>query len=229
MDWLSEWLQSIIMVILFAVLLDLLLPSQTMQRYVRTVMSLFILFMLLSPVISLLDREKQTELALAGMLESKTMAGDAASVTSIQREAEALIRYREEQSLQLVQAQAEKLIKNQLEQAFPIRAATVQTMVSRDAAGEAVLQHVEVTVTPLPAEAASSKDEAAAARLTIEPIKPVTIEVKAAHSKTESSETKLPQNKTIHPEAERLMTQIAFAIQKDWHIGQERIIIHWND
>lgn len=40
MGWLSDWLKSIIMVILLATFVDILLPNQTMQRYVKTVISL---------------------------------------------------------------------------------------------------------------------------------------------------------------------------------------------
>ena len=41
MDWLAGWLKTVIMVIMLATFVDLLLPSNTMQRYVKTVLSLF--------------------------------------------------------------------------------------------------------------------------------------------------------------------------------------------
>lgn len=56
MSWLSDWLKSIIMVILLATFVDILLPNQTMQRYVKTVISLFILLTLLQPLFSLFQK-----------------------------------------------------------------------------------------------------------------------------------------------------------------------------
>lgn len=41
MDWLAGWLKTVIMVIMLATFVDLLLPSNTMQRYVKTVLSLY--------------------------------------------------------------------------------------------------------------------------------------------------------------------------------------------
>ncbi|MDT2265204.1 stage III sporulation protein AF [Paenibacillus larvae] len=56
MEWLSGWLKTVITIILLATFVDLLLPSTKLQRYVKTVMSLFILLALLSPVMQLLQR-----------------------------------------------------------------------------------------------------------------------------------------------------------------------------
>ena len=57
MDWLAGWLKTVIMVIMLATFVDLLLPSNTMQRYVKTVLSLFILLTLLTPVLQLFQKD----------------------------------------------------------------------------------------------------------------------------------------------------------------------------
>ncbi|MED4609729.1 stage III sporulation protein AF, partial [Paenibacillus validus] len=54
MDFLSGWLKSVVLVILIATFVDLLLPNQSMQRYVKTVISMFLLLTLLQPLLSLL-------------------------------------------------------------------------------------------------------------------------------------------------------------------------------
>src|SRR4051812_6623910 len=56
MEWLAGWLRTVIMVIMLATFVDLLLPSNTMQRYVKTVLSLFILLTLLTPVLQLFEK-----------------------------------------------------------------------------------------------------------------------------------------------------------------------------
>lgn len=65
MGWLSDWLKSIIMVILLATFVDILLPNQTMQRYVKTVISLFILLTLLQPLFSLFQKSASVDLMLS--------------------------------------------------------------------------------------------------------------------------------------------------------------------
>ncbi|MCL6457456.1 MAG: stage III sporulation protein AF [Gorillibacterium sp.] len=61
MQWLSGWLKEIIVVILIASFADLLLPNKTMQRYVKTVIGLFLLMLLLSPVLRLFQMKWDTD------------------------------------------------------------------------------------------------------------------------------------------------------------------------
>lgn len=65
MEWLSDWLKQVILIILLAAFVDLLLPNQAMQRYVKTVVSLFILMTLLTPVFELFQRGWDAEKLLA--------------------------------------------------------------------------------------------------------------------------------------------------------------------
>ena len=53
-DWLAGWLREIVLVVLFAVVADMLLPTNALQRYIKVVISLFILLTILSPVLTLL-------------------------------------------------------------------------------------------------------------------------------------------------------------------------------
>lgn len=54
MQILSEIIKNIVVIVLITTFLDLLLPSSTMQRYVKFVMGLFILVSIINPVINLL-------------------------------------------------------------------------------------------------------------------------------------------------------------------------------
>lgn len=55
MDYITSWIREIILLILMAVLLELLLPNSTLQRYVRMVVGLLLLLALLKPVLSVFD------------------------------------------------------------------------------------------------------------------------------------------------------------------------------
>lgn len=51
------WVKGIIFVVLFASFLELLLPSNGMQRFVRVIMGLFILLAILNPIIGVLESQ----------------------------------------------------------------------------------------------------------------------------------------------------------------------------
>jgi stage III sporulation protein AF len=52
---LTDWIKNIIFVVLFASFLELLLPSSSMQRFVRVIMGLFIMLAILNPIIGVVQ------------------------------------------------------------------------------------------------------------------------------------------------------------------------------
>ncbi|WP_374720495.1 stage III sporulation protein AF [Parageobacillus toebii] len=50
-----EWVTNILIFILFAMMIDLLLPSSNMQKYVKMVVGLILLLLMLSPILKLLS------------------------------------------------------------------------------------------------------------------------------------------------------------------------------
>lgn len=50
-----EWVTNILIFILFATMIDLLLPSSNMQKYVKMVVGLLLLLLMLSPILKLLS------------------------------------------------------------------------------------------------------------------------------------------------------------------------------
>lgn len=54
-DSLTNWVKHIIFVVLFASFIELLLPNNSMQRFVRVIMGLFIMLSILNPVIDILQ------------------------------------------------------------------------------------------------------------------------------------------------------------------------------
>jgi len=51
----TNWVKTIIFVVLFASFLELLLPNSSMQRFVRVIMGLFIMLVILNPVIDVVQ------------------------------------------------------------------------------------------------------------------------------------------------------------------------------
>lgn len=53
----TEWVKSIVMVVMFATFLEFLLPASSMQRFVRVIMGLFIMLAILNPLINVLHSQ----------------------------------------------------------------------------------------------------------------------------------------------------------------------------
>lgn len=53
MSFLTEWITSIILFILFAIVIDLLLPNSSMQKYAKIVVSLLLIVVMLNPIFTL--------------------------------------------------------------------------------------------------------------------------------------------------------------------------------
>ncbi|MBR0627508.1 stage III sporulation protein AF [Bacillus altitudinis] len=53
MSLLTEWITSIILFILFAIVIDLLLPNSSMQKYAKMVVSLLLIVVMLNPIFAL--------------------------------------------------------------------------------------------------------------------------------------------------------------------------------
>lgn len=53
MSFLTEWLTNIILFILLAIIIDMLLPNSSMQKYAKMVISLLLIVVILNPIFSL--------------------------------------------------------------------------------------------------------------------------------------------------------------------------------
>ncbi len=57
MEWLSEWIKQIILLVLIATFIDLLLPNQSFDRYVKLVLGLLIIMAILTPILQLVNQD----------------------------------------------------------------------------------------------------------------------------------------------------------------------------
>ncbi len=59
MSFLTEWLTSIVLFILFAIVIDMLLPSSSMQKYAKMVVSLLLIVVMLTPIFKLFKTDPE--------------------------------------------------------------------------------------------------------------------------------------------------------------------------
>lgn len=76
--FMTVWIKSIIFVVLFASFLELLLPNNSMQRFVRVIMGLFIMLAILNPVLAVIERQTTTDQipVLATRIDSNLATAD---------------------------------------------------------------------------------------------------------------------------------------------------------
>lgn len=103
MDKLIHWLQQVVAIIMFASIIDLLLPGPTMQKYVRFVVGLIVLVMLLKPIMAILGGkldEQQLQKQWLNMTE--TTATTMPTLQQIQQNAEQLSQKRQQATEKVV-------------------------------------------------------------------------------------------------------------------------------
>ncbi|WP_290586631.1 stage III sporulation protein AF [Alicyclobacillus sp.] len=90
----GEWLKQIILLVILATVADLLLPTRSMQRYVRVVMGVAVLAAMLQPILPLMradwaDRAAAAVEAELGFDTTSVPAGKAAQVANVMADQQA--------------------------------------------------------------------------------------------------------------------------------------------
>lgn len=237
MDFLSGWLKSVVLVILIATFVDLLLPNQSMQRYVKTVISMFLLLTLLQPLLSLLRSDAALDERLAAALSPDLAAvsgGEMDSLTAIRQRANALQARQFEQTSALVENQVEELMKRKIEQSADVDVRNVQVVTAPDETGQPVIRKVTLQVAEgRPAEIPNqARAKPVAAMETVKPIEPVVpvADIRISDGSAATAARSVPQSASFGPDKEPLSpallqtkTQIIRMLEQDWQLTQEQI------
>jgi stage III sporulation protein AF len=147
-EWLSGWLKSIILIILLAAFADLLLPSQKMQRYVKTVLSLFILLTLITPVFELFNKDWNPDRLIAAA-EAKQQPGREramASLQEIQQNADRMQQEQRTQAQELVQQQLGEGMKRDVERDGQVAVDSILVQTDFDHNGNPFISNVRIAL-----------------------------------------------------------------------------------
>ncbi|MBP1962099.1 stage III sporulation protein AF [Paenibacillus aceris] len=229
MDWLAGWLKTVIMVIMLATFVDLLLPSNTMQRYVKTVMSLFILLTLLTPVLQLFQKNWDVDQLLSQaekQQNEKTMLASGSggspwmkSLDVITKDAQKLQAAGQKQSQQMIQTQLAGMMKEDIQTQTDLTVQDVQVVAQIDNNGKPAITRVRVTLDDIEAKSKSKPVDGSKSIAVMEPIKPVDpIRIKANEKETTASPQASDQ---FEQEVERLKQ----GITRNWLVEPAHIDI----
>ncbi len=225
--WLSSWLKDIIFVILLAAFIDLLLPNSSMQRYVKVVISLFILMTILSPVVEALFDIHFEQSAFSEL--SRVGDGKEAQIkplSEILADGKRLQQENEQHSRELAEKQVAGYVKSAIEQKYESRVQSVQVHIEQQPGKAAEIKDMEIVLAATTAknDPAAKKNQEKSGLVHIKPIKPV-------HINVEGTENAQGETLPVLSEPDRraedtdMIRSIKQDMQQEWKIPAGRISV----
>lgn len=226
-DWLSDWLKQLILMIMLATFVDLLLPNQNMQRYVKTVLGLFILMTLLNPIFALFQREWDLT-KMADSVErlngsravrgTPDMIGKEKPLAAILQDGHKLQAVNNKHSLQLVEAKLAEMIKQDVRQQKDVKIQDVSLKTYNDKHGAPQIDTLRVTLHYID----ESKTVQPNPSRIMEPVTPVSIEIKVDQKRNQPDIT---GDRSITPEMKRTKEQVHRMLQEKWQLKADQVMI----
>jgi stage III sporulation protein AF len=220
-EFLSDWLKKIILLILLATFIDLLLPNSSMQRYVKLVIGLFVLMTILSPIFQLLhsDWKPAERFWLTEKLQAETEKMK--SMQKIQADADSIRTHQQEILKQTVQTQLEQQIREQVESEHGSAVKGVGV--------ELAERNEQWIITSMTLQLSRGSPETLEKDRIhpiqpMEPIEPVTVNIN--EHKTVSS---LPMMKSQNEEADSEVEEIRNTLSRTWNVSKQQIKITFEE
>lgn len=250
--WLSQWLRDIVLIVLFAAFVDLLVPNNALQKYVKITISLMILLTILSPIIGMLRPDLDIREAAYDAMQADP--GNMGTLSEVLEAGGRLRLEAESRTARLAEAQIADQIRQQVVRMFPVTVRAVDVRFGPgEAEGTAEILTVRLELQPLDdgqedggsvdgelrVSGVPSTDFADPAGETgavtpvspigpIAPVAPVSIVLSDGDGARETA-TGTGVGKEREPSAEeaRLAADIAVQVGRWWSLDAERIEVVW--
>jgi stage III sporulation protein AF len=230
------------MIILIATFIDLLLPNHSLQRYVKTVVSLFVLMALLSPIAQLFQKTWNVDALLKSeqqRWEQNAKAPDyLQNPAAIMSQGKSMQAVDNKQALQLTESEIAQQVKKELQDSTGIAATSVQATIVLDAQGSPQLKRIAVSfaeadldraVRPggsdntIPGKEPPSATRASATETLVKPVDihlaPISLDSVPNQPATAAAKHELS------PEVVKWKLQVTQTLQTDWQLRPEQIDI----
>jgi len=214
-EFLSDWMRGLILIIFLAVFLDMVLPNEKMQRYSRVVMGLLVILMMMNPVLklfgtSIYEMDFSVDKIFAPAQQSNSQ--QLADLDAIQAQADKLGLAGQNQMTDQFRAAVGEQIKQNVEQDHgTVRVQKVEVLVAQDAAGKP--QHLDgITLYLTP------RDEPGAAK-PVQPVEPVII-----GKEPDLATKREPTSEALKQEASEIRTRLA----SEYQLSKQKITIFWD-
>ena len=203
MSILTSWVTNIIVFILFAIILDMLLPSSTMQKYTKLVVGLLLIAVFITPILSIFNKNFTSDIQ-ERILESSSWRNPKLenSVESKKREIEETQQaYILEHMAVQLKNEAEKELMDQSN--YAIQDINISLL---DKSGEMNVENIE-TIQVIVAESQESSSEI------VQPVEKIEIEI----DKNQSDVSDTPSS------------ELSTILSTVWGIDPSKIVIGLNE
>lgn len=173
MEWLSEWIKQILLLVLIATFMDLLLPNPTFDRYVKLVMGLLIIMAILSPVLQWLHQDPQQ---FTFGTRPQTTSASMDSIDQIQDKSKNLKQVQINQIKNQWEKNMETTMEEQLKEKFSLALVHVSIEANLTPGKTSQVEHVVVKASPQKIHE-SQRDSSKP----VQPIREVEIQEEARH------------------------------------------------
>lgn len=205
MSFLTEWITNIIVFILLAVVIDLLLPNSSMQKYAKMVISLLLIIVIINPIFKLFNTDMNVILS-----EFQSVA------PSEENEVKNLIEFQKKEIqasqrayiLEQMAVQMKTMAKEELVQNYDLTIETILLSESEqvdDINSQNDLQHIRVVLQQNEAEEVAGQEA-----------------VEAVQSISIDTTKELP---TDDPETQLNSEEITAYLAKIWEVEEEKITL----
>lgn len=182
MEWISDWIRQIVLIIFIATFIDLLLPSSSLQRYVKLIMGLIIIVSILQPVLQfVLNEDKWSK--FSAMLAPDFQMDQYVSLKKIQDNSTELTRIQQEEIKKQFQASISAWIEKQVAQKYDVKVVSAKVIVKIDQETP-MIQKIEVQGIKTGEQSASE---------VVKPIEPVDLSREVQYGAEPKRDTKMQQ------------------------------------
>jgi stage III sporulation protein AF len=222
MAWLNGWIKELIMIVLIAAFADFLLPSHALQRYVRSVIGLFILLVLLSPVFEFFHHRWNANQLIGAAVKDQTVKEQTIQpLPEIMLQSKELTARNEKQAKQLLEQQLAMSMKTGIESQTSNPVKSVAVTVKFDKEGKPSIDHVVILLMDAK-ERASTEDMTSESQpsSTMKPVQPINIKLPEISHHTQKST--VPATPAVNSKQINLVMQY---IEQAWQLKAKQITI----
>jgi len=212
-EWISHWLQNIILVVLLATFVDLLLPTKNLQKYAKMVLGLIVILSIIAPIFSLFSNGISFEKVVEQWNKQNQSIADVPVMETTNQNQEQINQQYQKKLIEQVEATMKQHLTSLLENRFSITVQSVLLDAKVDEQQNWEIQHVQVNIKEGISENPIKKGTEIKE---IENIKTVFINTDATGG------NKQKEQRNINPQLTKEIVQV---IQEQWGLNEEQITV----
>jgi stage III sporulation protein AF len=218
---LSEWLKQIVIIVLIASFVDLLLPNRSMQRYVKLVISLFVLISILNPLLQWIGVNTTLSFTDATIF-TRDSTFHMPQLNEVLTKADKLKAGQDEQSIHLVTNRIEAMIIEQVHQTYGYQSVEAKVNLEKMNDGKVMLQQIYILILDNPNE--NLQENQHQQSIAIDPIK-INLDVKIATHESKSFFIR----DTNQSEQIAISDRIENTIAQQWMMPAENVEVQFKE